>query len=148
MSHRKKQCMPRGTEPSGSNNIVKAAFCGGIAGLCVTFLLLLLFSWAFTKTDIPFWAAVPLATAAVCVGCFISGSIVAKRIGKNGLFCGLCTGAFFFLLYFVAAMINGQFEFTAVGSIKLVSCILSGSLGGYLGIVMKEKRCAKARHSA
>lgn len=146
MSHQKKSTTPHGVELP-RNAIVRASLVGGIGGLCITFLLLVLFSWLFIKTAAPFWAAVPLSTAAVCVGCFTAGSITAKRVGKNGLFCGLCMGAFFFLLYFAAALINDQLEFTAVGSIKLVSCILSGSLGGYLGILMKEKHSAKSRHS-
>ena len=80
-----------------------------VCGLAATFILLLIFSWLFTKTQIPAWWAVPLATAAVCVGCFVSAHVLAKKIKKNGLFCGLCAGAFFFVIYLAAALLNGHF---------------------------------------
>lgn len=111
-----------------------------VCGLAATFILLLIFSWMFTKTQIPAWWAVPLATAAVCVGCFVSAHVLAKKIKKNGLFCGLCAGAFFFVIYLAAALLNGQFEFTTLASIKLVCYLLAGCFGGYLGILAAEKQ--------
>ena len=53
-----------------------------VCGLAATFILLLIFSWLFTKTQIPAWWAVPLATAAVCVGCFVSAHVLAQKIKK------------------------------------------------------------------
>ena len=114
-----------------------------VCGLAATFILLLIFSWLFTKTQIPAWWAVPLATAAVCVGCFVSAHVLAKKIKKNGLFCGLCAGAFFFVIYLAAALLNGQFEFTTLASIKLVCYLLAGCFGGYLGILAAESSCAR-----
>lgn len=119
----------------------------GISGLAATFLLLLVFSWLFTKTQIPAWWAVPLATGAVCVGCFVSAHTLAKQLQKNGLFCGLCAGAFFFVVYLAAALINGQFEFTTLASIKLVCYLLAGCFGGYLGILAAEKKTRAPRHA-
>ena len=117
----------------------------GVSGLAATFLILLACSWAFTRTRIPPWAAVPMATGAVCLGCFVCGRSLAKSFRKNGLFCGLCAGAAFFVLYLAAALFNGQFDFTALAGIKLVCYILSGCMGGYLGILATEKKAHTQR---
>lgn len=137
---------PRPAPATQSAKQLTPILAAAVSGLAVTFLLLLVFSWLFTKTQIPAWWAVPLATAAVCVGCFVSAHVLAKKLKKNGLFCGLCAGAFFFVLYLAAALLNGQFEFTTLASIKLVCYLLAGCFGGYLGILAAEKQL-RARHT-
>lgn len=119
---------------------LKAILFAGVAGVAVTFLFLLLCSWLYTKTQLPAWSAVPMATCAVCLGCFVCGLMLARSFKKNGLFCGLCTGTAFFLLYLSAALLNGQFDFTAMAGIKLVCYILAGCFGGYLGILLAERK--------
>ena len=81
-----------------------------------------------------------MATCAVCLGCFVCGMILARSFKKNGLFCGLCTGTVFYLIYLAAALLNGQFDFTAMAGIKLVCYILAGCFGGYLGIFLAERK--------
>lgn len=137
---------PRPAPATQSAKQLTPILAAAVSGLAATFLLLLVFSWLFTKTQIPAWWAVPLATAAVCVGCFVSAHVLAKKLKKNGLFCGLCAGAFFFVLYLAAALLNGQFEFTTLASIKLVCYLLAGCFGGYLGILAAEKQL-RARHT-
>ena len=118
-----------------------------LAGFAVTFLLLLCFSWLFTRTQLPAWSAVPLAGAAVCAGCFACALALGRHFRRYGLFCGLCAGLFFFFVYLAAALLNGQFSFTAAGWIKLVSFVLSGCLGGLLGVIHAEKK-ARSRHKS
>lgn len=112
----------------------------GITGTAVTFLVLLFCSWLFTRTQLPAWAAVPMATCSVCLGCFVCGLVLARSFKKNGLFCGLCTGVAFYLLYLAAALLNGQFDFTAMAGIKLVCYILAGCFGGYVGVILAERK--------
>lgn len=119
---------------------MKNILFAGIAGVVATFLALLFCSWLFTRTQLPAWSAIPMATCAVCLGCVVCGLALARGFRRNGLFCGLCTGVAFFLLYLAAALLNGQFDFTAMAGIKLVCYIFSGCLGGYLGILLTERK--------
>ena len=119
---------------------LKKILIAGVTGTAVTFLVLLLCSWLYTKTQLPAWSAVPMATCAVCLGCFVCGMILARSFKKNGLFCGLCTGTVFYLIYLAAALLNGQLDFTAMAGIKLVCYILAGFFGGYLGILLAERK--------
>jgi len=90
------------------------------------------------------WWAIPMSAAAVMAGCFVSGYVLARRLGQNGLFCGLCCGLFFFLVFLLAAMLNGSYEYTAFAAIKCVCYGLAGALGGYLGLLSSER--SKRKH--
>lgn len=136
----KQQKTGRKAGQSAGTAPLKKILAAGIAGIGVTFLILLLCSWLYTKTQLPAWSAIPMATCAVCLGCFLCGLILARSFKKNGLFCGLCTGIAFFLIYLAAALLNGQFDFTAMAGIKLVCYILAGCFGGYLGILLAERK--------
>ena len=76
-------------------------------------------------------------------GTMLIAAFVGRHTRKNGLFCGLCCGLTFFALYLAAVLISGQLDFSAVSSFKLVCFILSGCLGGFLSILLNEK---KTRH--
>ncbi len=136
----------RSAQKTQVSPLVGHIFFAGGSGLAVTFLFLLFSAWLFTKTQLPAWSAVPLATAAVSLGCFISGHVLSRRVGQNGLFCGLCCGVCFYLLYLLAALLNGQFDYSALAGIKLVCYVLSGCIGGFLGILAYEKAKHPARH--
>lgn len=119
--------------------------CALIVGVIITFITLLFFSWIFLQVNLPAWSAIPLSATAVCLGSFFSGYILARRTGQNGLFCGLCFGIFYFLLYLCAALLNGQFDYTALSSIKLVCYVLSGCIGGFIGVVKSEQTAKRKR---
>ena len=133
--------MPKQPKPGrNASGPLGKILISGVAGLAVTFLALLFCSWLFTRTQLPAWSAVPMATCAVCLGCFVCGLALARGFKKNGLLCGLCTGVAYYLIYLAAALLNGQFDFTATAGIKLVCYILAGCFGGYLGIVIAERK--------
>ena len=110
------------------------------SGIIITLLALLVGAWLFQNAQIPVWAYVPVAVVAVCLGSFASGFILAKQTKRNGIFGGLCCGILFFCLYLVASMMNGDFSYTALSGIKLVTYSLSGCIGGLLGIAFSEQK--------
>ena len=111
-----------------------------LAGIVLCVLALLFFSWVFSKADLPLYAAVPMATAAICIGTAGAAMLLSRLQQKNGLLLGLCTGVFFFAAYALAALLNGQREFTGFAAIKLASILLSGCLGGYLGLLLAQPK--------
>lgn len=111
-----------------------------LAGIVLCVLALLFFSWVFSKADLPLYAAVPMATAAICIGTAGAAMLLSRLQQKNGLLMGLCTGIFFFAAYALAALLGGQREFTGFAAMKLASILLSGCLGGYLGLLSAEQK--------
>lgn len=122
------------------SSIGLAAIWSAVCGALATFAVLLAVSGLYCATDVPDYMCAPLATLAICAGAFMSARQLAKRIGQNGLLWGLGCGMVFFVLFAAAALLNGQTEFTAFALIKLACMLLSGALGGYLGIVSSEKK--------
>lgn len=126
-------------------SILFSAIAGAIvfaAGLC-------LLAKIIVSAQPAAWWAIPMSAGAAMAGCLVSGYILARRLGQNGLFCGLCCGLFFFLVFLLAAMLNGSYEYTAFAAIKCVCYSLAGALGGYLGLIFSEhsKRKNRVPHS-
>ena len=92
--------------------------------------------------------AVPLATLAVCLGAGCGGWLLVRRQGENGLALGALVGFLFFGMLAAAAALNGSRDVSGLLAAKLVSLLLSGALGGYVGLVQSERkrrRRAKAK---
>lgn len=126
--------------PKGGHSLGSCILSSLLAGIVLCVLALLFFSWVFSKADLPLYAAVPMATAAICIGTAGAAMLLSRLQQKNGLLLGLCTGIFFFAAYALAALLNGQREFTGFAAIKLASILLSGCLGGYLGLLLAQQK--------
>ena len=101
--------------------------------------------WA-VAAGLPAAAAVPLATLAVCLGAGCGGWLLVRRQGENGLALGALVGFLFFGMLAAAAALNGSRDVSGLLAAKLVSLLLSGALGGYVGLVQSErKRRRRAR---
>lgn len=119
-----------------------------LLGSAVGMALLLLGSWLLCHTELPLYAASPIATSAVSIGTAVSGMVLAGRQKKNGLLLGASCGLFFFLAFTAAAVLMGAKTFSAFSAIKLLCFIVSGALGGYLGMTLAEGKSTRHRHSA
>lgn len=100
-----------------------------------------------TRVSLPA-AAVPLATLAVCLGAGCGGWLLVRRQGENGLALGALVGFLFFGMLAAAAALNGSRDVSGLLAAKLVSLLLSGALGGYVGLLQSERkrrRRAKAK---
>ena len=128
---------------SGKQLLFSILFAVG-AGTIVCAAMLCLMAKLTVSVQPSAWWALPMSAGAVIAGCLVSGYVLARRIGQNGLFCGLCCGLFFFLIFLLAAMLSGSYEYTAFAAIKCVCCSLAGALGGYIGLLSSERAKRKA----
>ncbi len=111
------------------------------AGAAVILLLMLsLCSFVALSIDLAPSIITPLATTSMAIATFASGLIFSGLFGKNGLVVGAIIGAGTFTLVFVIALIYGLSAFTGTGVVKFMLLTLSGALGGYAGIILKEKQ--------
>ncbi|WP_337575588.1 TIGR04086 family membrane protein [Fournierella sp.] len=133
-------------EYAGKQLLFSILFSAG-AGASVCAAVLCLLAKLIVATQPSAWWAIPISAIAVMAGCFVSGYILARRMGQNGLFCGLCCGLFFFLIFLLAAMLSGSHEYTAFAAIKYVCYSLAGALGGYIGLLSSERSKRKAHTS-
>ena len=89
-----------------------------------------------------------LKLIAVCLGAGCGGWLLVRRQGENGLALGALVGFLFFGMLAAAAALNGSRDVSGLLAAKLVSLLLSGALGGYVGLLQSERkrrRRAKAK---
>lgn len=107
-----------------------AAAAGGLTG----------FGWLMVQQGLTQDAAAPLATAAVCLGSFLSGLLMSLLQKGKGLVWGAAEGALFFvgLLFLLGTLYQsewGTMQFVRAGLV-----LLMGVLGGIFGMLRTEHR--------
>ena len=84
-------------------------------------------------------AAVPLATVAVGLGSLCSGWVAAFCKRERGLLCGLGQGLLYDALLVVLGMPSGTLTENA-SLMRLAVVVLCGSVGGFLGMAVRERK--------
>lgn len=111
------------------------------AGVMGASALLLLAGAALVLSKAGFmpWDFLPLLTTALCCAAVFAGGLTASLLsGERGLWYGLGCGALFAACLGAAAFFTGQtFGPAALG--KLAALLLSGAIGGVLGVNRKKR---------
>lgn len=109
---------------------VLASFAGGV-GVCLT--LLAAFALLLTYMPVPLTLVRPLACLAAAAGAAVSGLVLARKIGKQLLLCGLGCGVFYGLCQITAATaLCGAPPMQGSDMMLSLALLLSGTLGGTL----------------
>ncbi len=108
-------------------------------GLLATTVVLLLFSFLMCKKDVPFMLLNPFSAGLLMLGSFISGYLAARRIRERGMMVGALCGLMIFLLLMLASFMN-KFDVGLIALLKLIIAVVSGAIGGIIGVNAKFKR--------
>lgn len=112
---------------------VLIAFAGGVI-LCA--ILLALFAVLLANTPLPLTLVRPLACTAASAGAAFSGFLLAQKMGRQMLLCGLGCGAFWAICQAIAAVALNRQNLLQGGNLMLpVALFLGGVLGGALAAV-------------
>ena len=115
--------------------IIKAA----VAGVAISTLLLLLFSFILSKKDLPLEIINPFTAILIALSSFSSGYIAAKLIKQRGMAVGAACGTIIFLFITLLSFMNSA-DIGVLTVIKLAVSVISGAIGGILGVNTKRKR--------
>lgn len=119
---------------------VKATLFGVVCGLLLTVVLMCLFAViiitsGLLPTDITNYIMIAILSIGI-----LFGSCVATKITKSaGLIIGLIVGFSIFILITVFGLFKNNDTITTITLIKLVASLISGALGGIIGLRKKEK---------
>lgn len=81
----------------------------------------------------------PMAKVVLVASVFTGGCIVSKTYGNKGLVRGISLGIMFFTLMLITTLIASPSHIYLKGFLyTLLACIISGGLGGILGIGLTE----------
>ena len=99
--------------------------CG--VGVCI--LLLALAAFLLTHTGLPLSAVRPMA----CMAAAVSAAVLARRLQKRLLLCGLGCGAFYAVCLLAATLLaNGRLDWQGSNAMLPLALLLGGLLGGAL----------------
>lgn len=121
------------TMPDWQKNIIKI----------VSFVIICLFTFLIfmsvgaviiTKIDTAESFLIPFTTVLCAVSSFTDSFILSKIKRENGLIIGLSTGIVFCIIILVLSKYYNSFHITPLLGTKIAAIIISGALGGILGV--------------
>ena len=124
--------------PSFFHRWLRPVLVGVAVGLIGCIGLLMLMALIVQSVDVPRAAILPLAIAAAAIGAFLAGLTAAAIAGQKGLLLGAVCGLVLWLLILLAGV--ARYEGVSGGNalIKLAALLLSGGIGGVLGVNMRK----------
>ncbi len=111
-----------------------------LSGMGAAALLLSGFAVLCCKVDFAPQTLSFIPTGAVVLAVLFAGFVLALLRREKGLLYGLLMGAAFYVFLWIAALAQGQTEFSALAAIKGAALLCSGAIGGFLGILLQERR--------
>ncbi len=116
-------------------NYIKGYVIGIISFIICICTLLLIVSSIFAYTNIEDRYIETCIYASLAISSFISSLILCKKVKKNGLVHGTIINVICVLILFsISCVINNSFVITNTLGIYIGICILSGIIGGILGV--------------
>ena len=90
-------------------------------------------------TDLAPALLIPLTTVLICFALLIA-SLFLSAIFKGGILAGDSLASVLILLLSLLSFLLYQSSFTSLWATKTLAFLASGTLGGYLGSVLRERR--------
>lgn len=119
---------------------VRAIVIGSVTGALLSAILLGLAALGFVSAaNIPQNVISPMMLALSVLGAFTAGFVTAKVSHKRGLAYGAVSGLLLFILYLVAGLVASNEPVSFTAGMRLIVMILSGAIGGLLGVNKKSK---------
>lgn len=125
-------------ENSDSNNSIKKILKGAIVSILTTLFLLIIFSIILTYSKIQ-ESAVPMVTIIISgISILIGGSLTTSNIRKNGMITGGMVGLIYIItIYLLSSIITKNFSFNTYSIVMIIVSVLSGGIGGIIGVNIK-----------
>jgi len=120
--------------------IIKSEIFGIISGIVLTLIFTLFGAAVMVKMQkFTYNMTMIFAVAALCIGAF-GGGYIAARINKSmGMAAGAVCGVAVFVILWAAGALMGT-QIGIVTLIRGIAAVISGALGGVLGVNKKKKR--------
>ncbi len=120
--------------------IAKSEIFGVVAGIIFTLILTAFFAAIMVKMEkFVYNAVMPFGLGGLCIGTFGGGYITARINKSMGMAVGALCGVGVFLILLAVGAILGS-ELGIVTLVRAAAAIISGALGGVLGVNKRKKR--------
>ena len=118
----------------------KAILLSVVVMAVVSAVLLALLALILGKMKVLPRGIIPVLTTVVgCLAVFLGGFLASAYTKENGLLLGLISGGIFVFCTALVSVLLFQNDFNIASAGKLAAILLSGSIGGVLGVNRKDR---------
>ncbi len=120
---------------SESGNNIKKILKGSLISAIITLIALVIFASLLTFTSIS-ESTIPTVTIIITViSILIGSSICMQAVKKNGIINGMLVGLIHIaFIYILSSIVEGNFALNLKSIIMIVGAIVSGAVGGIIGV--------------
>ena len=126
-----------------SREVWRPIVAGLIAGSMSALFLMMISAWVMVAKDFNDTAVMILSYLILIVSCFIGGFVSSGIAGKQGIKAGAIIGGLIFLLVLCIAVVVNGFNGNIHLLLKSILSILTGMIGGIIGVNSIGKRKLK-----
>ena len=118
-----------------SGNNIKKILIGSGVSIIITIIGLIIFASLLTYTSIA-ESAIPTVTIIITIiSILIGSSICMSTVKKNGIINGVLVGLIYIgVIYILSSIVEGEFSLNLKSIIMIVGALLSGAVGGIIGV--------------
>ena len=128
------------TEESEVKKNIIRIIKGSVFAIILSIVFLLIYALVLTYTDISESTIIPVVTVIVGISILIGSMVSVRKIRKNGLLNGGIVGLIYVIaLYITSSMCLVGFSLTLNSLIVLIVGILTGMIGGIIGVNLYRK---------
>ena len=111
-----------------------SVFLGAGIGMLSSAILIFMFAAALSVGDVPAMLFSPITVIILAFGGFAGGFASSRISGEKGIICGAFSGIIYFSVIWLFGTLFENLGSGTVAFIKATMIIISGALGGIIGV--------------
>lgn len=127
------------SENIGENgNNIKRVIKGSAFSIIITLIGLLIYSLLLSYTSVQESTMPTIIIIITAISILIGSTISTSNIKKNGIVNGMLVGIIYIAtIYLISSIITGNFLLSSNSIIMIIASVLTGALGGIIGVNKK-----------
>ncbi|CDD27180.1 putative membrane protein TIGR04086 family/integral membrane protein TIGR04097 family [Clostridium sp. CAG:452] len=123
---------------SENGNNIKKVIKGSAFSIIITLIGLLVYSIILSYTSVSESTIPTIVIIITAISILIGSTISTSNIKKNGIINGMFVGLIYIaIIYLLSSIVTGNFLLNITSIIMIITSVLTGALGGIIGVNKK-----------
>lgn len=123
---------------SENGNNIKKVIKGSAFSIIITLIGLLVYSIILSYTSVSESTIPTIVIIITAISILIGSTISTSNIKKNGIINGMLVGLIYItVIYLLSSIVTGNFLLNITSIIMIITSVLTGALGGIIGVNKK-----------
>ena len=123
---------------SENGNNIKKVIKGSAFSIIITLIGLLIYSIILSYTSVSESTIPTIVIIITAISVLIGSTISTSNIKKNGIINGMFVGLIYIaIIYLLSSIVTGNFLLNITSIIMIITSVLTGALGGLIGVNKK-----------